>query len=133
MNIQGFFTNAASSVYGFGKDILSKGCSACFLLADKVSQVAGRFIPTAVSNTAQTYSKSFACAGGLFLGGAITHVAYRFFRGEATTRTENREIIADLNNLEALCGPADEDDAQVQQLKGDFSRMLVGLTNKYQG
>lgn len=79
-------TNAASSVYGFGKDILSKGSSACSFLADKVTQVAGRFIPTAVSNTVQAYPKSFAFAAGAGVVVAVCIVASRFFsKGDGST------------------------------------------------
>lgn len=93
MNIQGFFSaaytttaNAASSVYGFGKDIVGKGCSVCSSLADKVKLVAGRFIPTAVSNTVQAYPKSFAFAAGVGATVAVVAVVSRFFpRGDGST------------------------------------------------
>lgn len=79
-------TNAASSVYGFSKDILSKGYSTCFFLADRVSQVAGRFIPTAVSNTVQTYPRSFAFAAGAGAAVVVGAVVFRFFpRGDGST------------------------------------------------
>lgn len=86
MNIQGFFSaaytttaNAASSVYGFGKDILGKGCSVCSSLADKVKLVAGRLIPTAISNTVQAYPKSFSFAAGAGVAVAVSIIASRFF------------------------------------------------------
>jgi len=79
-------TNAVSSVYGFGKDILSKGCSACSFLANKVNQVAGRFIPTAVSNTVQAHPRGFAFVAGVGATVAVVAVVSRFFpRGDGST------------------------------------------------
>ncbi len=86
MNIQGFFSaaytttaNAASSVYGFGKDMVGKGCSVCSSLLSKVSQVAGRYIPSVVSNTVQAYPKSFSFAAGAGVAVVVGIVASRFF------------------------------------------------------
>ncbi|KAG6559559.1 hypothetical protein RHABOEDO_000561 [Candidatus Rhabdochlamydia oedothoracis] len=72
-------TTVASSVYGFGKDILSKGCSVCSSLTGKVGQVAGRFIPTAVSNTVQAYPKTFSFVTGVGVTVAVGSVVCRFF------------------------------------------------------
>ena len=72
-------TNAASSFYGFGKDILRKGCSACTSLAYKVSQVAGRFIPNAVSNAVQTYPKTVTLVAGIGVTVVVGAVVSRFF------------------------------------------------------
>ncbi|QZA59136.1 hypothetical protein [Candidatus Rhabdochlamydia porcellionis] len=139
MNIRGFFNsayattaNAASSVYVFGKDIVGKGCSLCYSLTDKVKLVAGRFIPTTISNTVQAYPKSFACASGIVIGGAVVRVASRFFSKEAEARTENREIITDLNSVKSSCIQTDGDSIEVQQLKDHLLRRLDELANKYQ-
>lgn len=72
-------TNAASSVYGFGKDMLGKGYSVCYSLTEKVCQVAGRFIPDAVSNTVKAYPRSFSFAAGAGVAVAVGAVAFRFF------------------------------------------------------
>lgn len=131
MNIRGFFNsayattaNAASSVYVFGKDIAGKGYSLCSSLADKVKLVARRFVPTAVSNTVQAYPKSFACVSGIVIGGAVIHVASRFFSRETEARTENREMTTDLNGVKDLCAQTDGDSTEVQQLKTSILREL---------
>ena len=140
MNIRGFFNstyattaNAASSVYVFGKDIVGKGFSLCSSLADKVQLVAGRFIPNAVSNTVQAYPKSFAYISGIAIGGSVVHATSRFFSRRSEARTENREIMTDLNSVKNLCVQTDGDSTEVQQLKTHILHRLDELANKYQG
>ncbi|HEV3270021.1 MAG TPA: hypothetical protein VGZ69_05170 [Candidatus Rhabdochlamydia sp.] len=67
--------NAASSVYGFGKYLVEKGCSMCSPLASKVSEFTGKFIPNVVSNTVQAYPKSF----GLVAGVGLSTIVYQVF------------------------------------------------------
>ncbi len=64
--------NAVSSFYGWG-------CSTCSSLTTKVAQVAGRFIPTAVSNIVKAYPKSFGVAVGIAGTLAIVGIASRLF------------------------------------------------------
>ena len=92
MNIRGFLSaaynttaNVASNAYGFGKDLLGKGCTVCSSLANRVGQVAGRFIPKAVSNTVKAHPMKFACAGSAVVGGVAALVISRvFFRGTSS-------------------------------------------------
>ena len=86
MNIQGFFsavyntaTSATSGVYGFGKNVLGKGYSACSSLAHKVGQIAGRYIPTTVSSTVQAYPKSFSFAAGFSASSITGAIIYQVF------------------------------------------------------
>ena len=97
MNMPGFLSaaynttaNAASNVYGFSKDLFGKGYTVCSSLANRVSQVAGRFIPEAVSNTVKAHPMKFACAGSAIVGGvAVLAVSQIFFRGTPPPRRNN--------------------------------------------
>ncbi|MDR2539578.1 MAG: hypothetical protein LBC45_03090 [Chlamydiales bacterium] len=83
MNIQGFFsavrtatTNAASNVYGFSKDLLGKSYNK---VSEKVSEIARRVIPTAVSNTVQAHPKLSGFAFGITATVGIGLAIYQIF------------------------------------------------------
>ena len=82
MDIKGCFNaivNAGSSALNFGKDWIGKGFAGGCSLAEKVSQVAQRYIPDAVSKTVKAHPKSFSFVAGLGVAGVSATLIYRVF------------------------------------------------------
>ncbi|PWU16647.1 MAG: hypothetical protein C5B45_00070 [Chlamydiae bacterium] len=84
MKIPGFLsaayaatTNVASNFYGFGKSVIGTGYSACSSLVGKVGQVAGKLIPSVVSNTVQAYPKSFSYVAGFTSAAVVLQVFFK--------------------------------------------------------
>ncbi|MGB7128176.1 MAG: hypothetical protein WBD50_03675 [Candidatus Rhabdochlamydia sp.] len=86
MKIPGFLSTAYTATASAVSNFYGWGSSACSSLARKVGQVAGRFIPTAVSNTVQAYPKSFACISGGAIVGTVGSIAFKYFHNQGLER-----------------------------------------------
>lgn len=106
--ISRFTVDKATAVYTFSKDAIMKGCSKCSSLAVRVTQIATRAIPNAVSNTVKANPKSFSCALGVIIGGSIIGaIFYRALSIHKKTATDqaakmHQDGVALLNSIKAF-------------------------------
>jgi hypothetical protein len=89
LNAIGRFTaDTALTVYTFSKDAILRGCSACSSLAVRVTQIAARAIPNAVSNAVKAHPKRSYFAAGIATG-IVASVAYNYFFNNKKNDTDS--------------------------------------------
>ncbi|MGL5627029.1 MAG: hypothetical protein ACRDDW_05910 [Candidatus Rhabdochlamydia sp.] len=76
--IRNFTVDTTSTVYTFSKDAILRGYSACSSLAVRVTQIAARAIPNAVSNAVKAHPKRSYFVAGIATS-IVGSVAYNYF------------------------------------------------------